>query len=72
MAVDASFLTTQVNNIVTQLHSIFDDIGVPNHERESREAEVCTLLPLYGEANLLQLFSALSESLNNHLKLVDE
>ncbi|GLA45240.1 hypothetical protein AnigIFM63604_003680 [Aspergillus niger] len=56
MAVDTSYLTTQVNNIVTQLHGIFDDIGVPNHERESREAE---------------LFSALSETLNNHLKLVD-
>ena len=41
MAVDTSYLTTQVNNIVTQLHGIFDDIGIPNHERESREAEVC-------------------------------
>ncbi|PWY88973.1 putative microtubule associated protein [Aspergillus heteromorphus CBS 117.55] len=57
MAVDTSYLTTQVNNIVSQLHGIFDDIGVPNHERESREAE---------------LFSALSETLNNHLKLVDK
>lgn len=41
MAVDTSYLTTQVNNIVAELHGIFDDIGVPNHERESREAEVC-------------------------------
>ncbi|RAL04779.1 putative microtubule associated protein (Ase1) [Aspergillus ibericus CBS 121593] len=56
MAVDTSYLTTQVNNIVAQLHGIYDDIGVPNHERDSREAE---------------LFSALSETLNNHLKLVD-
>lgn len=40
MAVDTSYLTTQVNNIVCQLHGIFDEIGVPNHERESREAEV--------------------------------
>ncbi|XHG04387.1 hypothetical protein AWENTII_007658 [Aspergillus wentii] len=57
MTVDTSYLTTQVNNIVTQLHGIFDDIGVPGHERDAREAE---------------LFSALSESLNNHLKLVDD
>ncbi|KAF9892516.1 hypothetical protein FE257_001625 [Aspergillus nanangensis] len=57
MAVDTSYLTTQVNNIVSQLHGIFDDIGIPNHERDSREAE---------------LFSALSETLNNHLKLVDD
>ncbi|KAJ5947284.1 hypothetical protein N7466_000299 [Penicillium verhagenii] len=57
MAVDTSYLTTQVNTIVEQLHGIFDDIGVPSHERETREAE---------------LFNALSESLNNHLKLVDE
>ena len=40
MTVDTSYLTTQVNNIVAQLHSVFDDIGVPGHERESREAEV--------------------------------
>ncbi|KAJ5371156.1 uncharacterized protein N7496_007248 [Penicillium cataractarum] len=57
MAVDTSYLTTQVNNIVEQLHGIFDEIGVPTHERDSREAE---------------LFNALSETLNNHLKLVDE
>ncbi|KAL4797943.1 microtubule associated protein-domain-containing protein [Aspergillus venezuelensis] len=57
MAVDTSYLTTQVNNIVSQLHGIFDEIGIPSHERESRETE---------------LFSALSETLNNHLKLVDE
>jgi len=41
MAVDTSYLTTQVNNIVSQLHGIFDEIGIPNHERESREEEVC-------------------------------
>ncbi|KAL6239733.1 hypothetical protein BDW75DRAFT_198151 [Aspergillus navahoensis] len=57
MGVDTSYLTTQVNNIVSQLHGIFDEIGVPSHERESREAE---------------LFNALSETLNNHLKLVDD
>ncbi|KAJ5585072.1 uncharacterized protein N7459_004872 [Penicillium hispanicum] len=57
MAVDTSYLTTQVNNIVEQLHGIFDEIGVPARERDSREAE---------------LFSALSETLNNHLRLVDE
>ncbi|KAF7587330.1 hypothetical protein BBP40_007394 [Aspergillus hancockii] len=56
MAVDTSYLTTQVNNIVAQLHGIYDEIGVPGHERDSREAE---------------LFSALSDTLNNHLKLVD-
>ncbi|KAJ6148290.1 hypothetical protein N7497_010272 [Penicillium chrysogenum] len=57
MAVDTGYLTTQVNNIVAQLHGIYDEIGVPARERESREAE---------------LFSALSETLNNHLKVVDE
>lgn len=48
---DTSYLTTQVNNIIGQLHGLFDEIGVPGHERESREAEVsvdgscgCTLL----------------------------
>lgn len=41
MAVDTSYLTTQVNTIVGQLHGIFDEIGIPHHERESRETEVC-------------------------------
>jgi protein regulator of cytokinesis 1 len=44
MAVDTSYLTTQVNNIVAQLHGIYDEIGVPGHERDSREAEVCLLV----------------------------
>ena len=38
---DAGYLATQVNNIIDQLHGLFDEIGVPSHERESREAEVC-------------------------------
>ena len=37
---DTSYLTTQVTTIIGQLHGLFDDIGVPSHERESREAEV--------------------------------
>ena len=40
MAADTSHLATQVNSIVEQLHNIFDEIGVPVRERESREAEV--------------------------------
>lgn len=40
MSVDTGYLTTQVNNIIDQLHGIFDDIGVPGHERETRETEV--------------------------------
>ena len=52
---DTSFLTTQVTTIIGQLHSIFDEIGVPRNERESRETE---------------LFSALSETLHNQLRQV--
>lgn len=37
---DTSYLTTQVNAIVDQLHGIFDEIGVPAHDRNNREAEV--------------------------------
>jgi protein regulator of cytokinesis 1 len=40
MSVDTNDLTTQVNKIISQLHGIFDDIGVPNHEREAKETEV--------------------------------
>ena len=39
-AMDTSYLTTQVSTIIGQLHGLFDEIGVPNQERESRESEV--------------------------------
>ncbi|KAI9794753.1 MAG: hypothetical protein M1835_006384 [Candelina submexicana] len=52
---DSSYLTSQVATITAQLHGLFDDIGVPIHERESRE---------------LELFNALSEALHNQLRLV--
>jgi protein regulator of cytokinesis 1 len=53
---DTGYLTTQVTTIIGQLHSIFDEIGVPRSERESRETE---------------LFAALSETLHNQLRLVN-
>ncbi|KAI5867940.1 microtubule associated protein-domain-containing protein [Durotheca rogersii] len=52
---DAGYLSQQVNTIIGQLHGLFDEIGVSNHDRESREAE---------------LFAALSETLNNQVKQV--
>ncbi len=33
-------LSQQVNTIINQLHSLFDEIGVPDHDRENREDEV--------------------------------
>lgn len=38
---DTGYLSQQFNTIIGQLHGLFDEIGVPAHERESREAEVC-------------------------------
>ncbi|CAK7216653.1 Microtubule bundling protein [Sporothrix bragantina] len=52
---DASYLSQQVNGIIDQLHGLFDEIGVSNHERETREEE---------------LFNALSEALHNQVRLV--
>lgn len=52
---DPGYLSQQVNTIIGQLHGLFDEIGVPSHDRESREAE---------------LFAALSEALNNQVRLV--
>ena len=37
---DTSYLAQQVTTIIGQLHGLFDDIGVPSHERDTREAEV--------------------------------
>ena len=43
---DTSYLAQQVNTIIGQLHGLFDEIGVPNHDRESREEEVRETLSL--------------------------
>lgn len=40
MAMDTSYLTTQVTTIIGQLHGIFDEIGIPKNEREAKETEV--------------------------------
>lgn len=37
---DAGYLSQQVNSIIGQLHGLFDDIGVPSHDRDARESEV--------------------------------
>ncbi|KPI35097.1 Anaphase spindle elongation protein 1 [Cyphellophora attinorum] len=55
-AMDTSYLTTQVNTIIGQLHTIWDEIGIPRNERDSRETE---------------LFAALSDTLHNQLRLVN-
>lgn len=40
-AMDGSgYLAQQVNSSIQLLHGLFDDIGVPSHDREAREAEV--------------------------------
>ncbi|KAM3083801.1 Microtubule bundling protein [Clarireedia jacksonii] len=52
---DTSYLSSQVSTIIGQLHGLFDEIGVPARERESRESEV---------------FAALSETLQNQVRLV--
>ncbi len=40
MAMDTGYLTTQVTTIISQLHGIFDEIGIPRNEREAKETEV--------------------------------
>ena len=37
---DSSYLSQQISTIIAQLHGLFDEIGVPGHERESRESNV--------------------------------
>ncbi|KAG7145844.1 Anaphase spindle elongation protein 1 like [Verticillium longisporum] len=52
---DTSYLAQQVGTIIGQLHGLFDEIGVPNHDRETRESE---------------LFEALSKALHDQVRLV--
>ncbi|KAK8090298.1 microtubule associated protein [Apiospora hydei] len=61
---DPSYLSQQVNTIIGQLHGLFDEIGVPNHDRETREAETPMLIPT------TQLFAALSDTLQNQVRSV--
>lgn len=37
---NTSHLAQQVNSSIGQLHALLDEIGVPAHERETRESEV--------------------------------
>nr|POF14318.1 anaphase spindle elongation protein 1 [Quercus suber] len=37
---DTSYLSQQVTTIIERLHGFFDEIGVPSHERDSRESEL--------------------------------
>ncbi|KAG9253769.1 microtubule associated protein-domain-containing protein [Emericellopsis atlantica] len=53
---DTSYLAQQVNSSVAQLHGLFDEIGVPSHEREAREAE---------------LFESLSQALEGQVRHVN-
>lgn len=54
---DTSYLSQQVASIVSQLHGLFDDIGVPSHERDARESEVRnTELERSAEANAESAF----------------
>jgi protein regulator of cytokinesis 1 len=52
---DTSYLSNQVSTIIGQLHGLFDEIGVPTHERDARESE---------------LFAALSETLHDQVRIV--
>lgn len=37
---DTNGLISQVSTIIRQLNGLFDEIGVPDHERDSRELDV--------------------------------
>jgi len=71
---DTSYLEKQVSTIINKLHELFDEIGVPSHDRDSRESEVrCNLIvyiALHQLTSSSQLFAALSETLHNQLRLV--
>lgn len=49
---DTGYLHTQVTTIIGQLHTIWDEIGIPRNDRESREAEVCAATPIIDVADL--------------------
>lgn len=54
---DTSYLAQQVTTIIGQLHGLFDEIGVPSHERDSREAEVDAIAHVWLHQTRLTLSS---------------
>lgn len=71
---NSSFLAQQVSGSIGKLHALLDEIGVPGHEREAREAEVSLFLRRGARARPWltrpQLFAALSEALESQVRLV--
>jgi hypothetical protein len=37
---DTSYLSQQVSTIITKLHGLYDEMGVPTQERDARDSEV--------------------------------
>ena len=62
---DTSYLTTQVSTIIGQLHGLFDDIGVPSHERDSRESEVSPSISIQSYGPSLKPSIALHRSVRD-------
>lgn len=50
---DTNGLIAQVSTIIGQLNGLFDEIGVPDHERESRELDVGASLILWAWTRVL-------------------
>lgn len=61
---DTSYLSQQVTTIIERLHAFFDEIGVPSHERDSRESEVC-MRHMGVQGNLLTWSPALLSAVGN-------
>lgn len=59
---DTSYLAQQVNTIIGQLHGLFDEIGVSNHDREAREAEVSQRHPRLPLPSARELLTATRRS----------
>ena len=62
---DTSYLAQQVTTIIGQLHGLFDEIGVPTHERDSRESEVSTLVTMNQTKTIANMTSALRRPFRN-------
>jgi protein regulator of cytokinesis 1 len=61
---DTSYLSQQVTTIIERLHGFFDEIGVPSHERDSRESEVsCARAPK-------PMVGTLPQNKNSHIMII--
>ena len=70
---DVGFLSGQLSATFSQLHTLFEEIGLSPREKEARESQVRAPRHYYTtRADSIQLCDALSDTLHSRVRFVAE